>query len=34
MAIKMLTRGDSIEEIADMTELSIAEIEQLKNSQQ
>lgn len=34
MAIKMLARGDSIEDIADMTELSITEIEQLRNKQQ
>lgn len=31
IAIKMLAHGDNIEDIAYMTELSVAEIEQLKS---
>jgi predicted transposase/invertase (TIGR01784 family) len=31
MALKMLKKGNSIEDISDLTELSIEEIESLKN---
>ncbi|MDR1236206.1 MAG: hypothetical protein LBJ96_04320 [Holosporaceae bacterium] len=33
LALKMLKKGTSIEDIADLTELSIEEIESLKNKQ-